>query len=818
MAAPYPNASDSDNFLTLVESDRLSSKRWDWTYPGNYWDKYYPYQLAILVAPTSKPEDDFSEIPPTYDYYVYKNLTFTLPYSPESMQTLMPFAISLAATQDGVVEQHGGVPFRQIVFSGTFGVFFQRPSVAPSTGIISGIAGGTLGSLNAAQGVLDAAKSLGGAAKEQTNLLTPQETSSTSTGYWQSLQLRRFLESYAELKKTAAGKSLRLALITWKERDAWLVTPMRYEVIRQAQSPFEYKYTLQFQAWKRVNPINIGSGATQSYSAFKSFTKFSPSLLNRVLNIIQATRKLVSKFISAVVAVRADVQKVMGVLRTVALLVKNVVGALKTLAELPAAILATFQTAVTDAWDILKTSFDGNVDPSVFNQVGNVNIEVNQVKSKSLASSPTLTKLLNDQSGAAFDFQSSLNVSSMNLSFAQQDAIEAEDQRVLNLSAHDLQNMRNDLLDFMASYADQIGLGNATYDQDMGHVPTAQVRTASLDDFRVLHALGSAATAMGYLIGNQTPPQTPTVIEYVAGLANSNGIEMRVPNSKFVVPFPYGGSLEKLAQQYLGDAGRWMEIAELNELRAPYVDEVGVIKPLVTNGKGNTVIVADSDQLLIGQPVWLYSITSLSEKRHIVNIQRTGTGPNVVLTLDGAADLAKLKTADHAALQHYQPGTVNCQQVIFIPSDRPSTPDALKYVPNGDDFARILDRGEIDGMLTESGDLVVTPDGDWPLVLGYANLVQWARIALNTKVGSMPLHPDFGLVAHVGDSNAESTTSDLLEEVKKTLTFNPSFTGVASASMDLNGPVLALGLELQVRGVDALLPITFDISLTNPGQ
>ena len=112
---------------------------------------------------------------------------------------------------------------------------------------------------------------------------------------------------------------------------------------------------------------------------------------------------------------------------------------------------------------------------------------------------------------------------------------------------------------------------------------------------------------------------------------------------------------------------------------------------------------------------------------------------------------------------------------------------------------------------------MVTPDGGWPFVLGYANLVQWARVALNTKLGSMPLHPTFGLNAHIGESNADTTAAGLLAEVRKTISFNPSFTGVSSASVTLNGPVLALGLELAVRGVDALLPITFDISLTSVG-
>jgi hypothetical protein len=809
MAAPFPQPANINNAATLVESERMVGApwgRWDWSPPKDLWDKYYPYQLAILKVGAG---DSVAS------YWVHEGLTFTLPYAPESMQTLMPFAISVQATQDGVVEQHGGVPFRQIIFQGSFGVHFSRPTTPPMTTGTLGILGGNLGlgTLTALQGFTDAARSQTGEAVPPENLIS--ESDPMSTGYWQSLQLRRFLESYAEMKKTVAGKYMRLALITWKERDAWLVTPQRFEVSRQAQSPYEYRYSLQFQSWKRINPMDIGNynGAELN---LKKFTKLTPGILARIANAVDKARKVISAIIATVVAVRADVENVMGILRSMAFLVKSMMGAILTIVELPAAVAATFMASITETWEVLKGAFSATaVDPSVFNQVGNVNIEVNQVKKGSMSYSPTLKKLLNDQTGGAYSFQQGLNLSSLPTSTAQQNAIEAERKRVTSFSTQDFKDQRQTLLNFLAGYSDQVGLGNATYNLEMGRDPVAQSRVASLDDIRAMHALGEVIDAYSYFIGGGPPQQAPTVIEYVAGLANANGIAMRVPKSKFVVPFPYGGSLEKLSQQYLGDAGRWMEIAELNELRAPYVDEVGSLKPLLTNGRGNILIVQSATGLLIGQPVWLYSLTVQAEKRYILNIQPTGVGSTWVLTLDGLNDLAKLTTADKANIKYYQSGTVNSQRVLFIPSDDEAPEDVLKYIPSGDDFSRILDKGEVDGMLTASGDLVVTPDGDWPFVLGYANLVQWTRVALNTKLGSMPLHPGFGLESQVGESNADFSADRLLDEVKKTLLVNNSISGVESASIALNGPVVALSLSLQVRGVDALLPITFDISPTN---
>jgi hypothetical protein len=285
---------------------------------------------------------------------------------------------------------------------------------------------------------------------------------------------------------------------------------------------------------------------------------------------------------------------------------------------------------------------------------------------------------------------------------------------------------------------------------------------------------------------------------------------MRVPRSKFAVPFPYGSTLEVLAQQYLGDSARWMEIAELNDLRAPYVDETGMEQKLATNGTGNLVNLTDASTLTLGQYVRIWSDTVFSEKRRVLAI-RPLSPTQWQVTLDGVGDLAKFKLVDNASILWYRVGTVNSQQVIYIPSESPSNPDIAKYVPEEQDFNRILSLGDIDGMLTDTGDLVVTPDGDWPMVFGFAYLVQWARVALNTPIQSMPLHPDFGIDAQVGQSIADSSAQDILKSVQSVFRFNPSFTGVSAALVQRNGPTTQVSLEVGVRGVDALLPLSFDV-------
>jgi hypothetical protein len=119
--------------------------------------------------------------------------------------------------------------------------------------------------------------------------------------------------------------------------------------------------------------------------------------------------------------------------------------------------------------------------------------------------------------------------------------------------------------------------------------------------------------------------------------------------------------------------------------------------------------------------------------------------------------------------------------------------------------------GGVDGLLTDKGDIAITQDGDWPYVQGLGALIQWARIALNTPLGSWVSYPTFGIALQVGESLADVTAKDILASVKNSFRLNDAFVGVSSAFIDIKGPAVQVTLELGVKGVDTSLPVTFDI-------
>lgn len=784
---------------------------------GTLWNKSFPYQLAVLQVCEGT---HFGGRPP---YHIYNGLIFTLPVNPESMAVTMPFAINVSATLGGVVEQHGGAPFRHIQFSGTFGVVSDKPSSAGlQGGVLSGLLtgpGGIFGgTVQAAQGVLSSAASLGLGEKYKANLFdvasSPASVATSDvinwedTGYYQFRALQHFLESYAEAKKYSDGKGLRLALFIWKEEAAYLVTPMSFDVQRTAQSPYEYRYSLRLQAWRRIlpalvttSPAGIDRGATTAASSF-SFAK-----VGKFVSDATRTAKAVQNTLRAV---RKDVDKVFDLMKQTALFCGSLSGIVKTAWNLPAGIAKDFESAVNESWDIVKASFDG-LDPRTKKTIDDITKEVGAGNSGNTPTkrqpSPTLQKALVGDDDV---FRDLIQPDSLNLPATVRADLDAHVAQTMTLTSDDFRVIADTIFDLTADYADVVGLNDPTYDKVTGRIPKPKLRDATLDDYRAMHALAIAGTATLSLVVN-APSRTPlTTVEYVAGLANANGIAMRVPLSKFAAPFPYGSSMERLAQQYLGDATRWMEIVELNELRAPYVDEVGTEALLPTNASGNLLTMTDASGIGVGQFIKLWSDTVIPEKRRVVAIKQFGP-TQWQLTVDGEGDLAKFKTANRASVQWFLRGTVNSQQIIYIPSDTPAGEDLLKYVPGGTDVAQILHQGDVDGMLDADGDLVITPDGDWPVVFGMASLIQWARTALNTKVGSLALHPAFGIDAGVGDSIADTSANDILKSVTNVFRFNPSFTGVSSAVVNVDGPSARVSLEVGVRGVDSLLPITFDV-------
>lgn len=780
------------------------------------WNTLYPYQLMIL--------DEKSEAVPGW--------TFTLPVPPQELSLAMPMAINTTPTFGGIVEEHNGAPFRMISLSGTTGVNAER-GAAKSIKSYSEAQSAIRTSVSVNQAPIPTAGGIAPGASglvrtnENTNWLNVQPLSAyasgeelaSTTGYYQFRLLQRFLEGYVNLKKKASGAKYRLAFAIWKDEAVYIVTPVQFEVKRSASSPLEYMYSLQLRAWKRI--VLESDFEEESPQA----ANFSPGYMQQRLVAAQQSKNFFDEAYGLYKQAQRAYNAVFDAISKAQEISRQAVGYLKMainvglfVTELSPELLAKlaqeegmrwarlfgYEPALITKSSRLYNNIFGATTPQQISTIGVGNVVA--LARKQQAISPNSTPV---------------EVDSLELSPTLRGLIEKEKQSYRNLGRSDFESMRDDLMAAMAQFSASVGLSttnqtaNESTTQTVNAVTNIQTTEPSELDYQTMFQMNRLAMVLNSLAAsnNVNPAQQFTPMDYVAGLATRSSIAFKVPQSKYGVPFPYGYTLEQLARDYLKNPNRWMEIATLNGLQAPYVDEVGVTVDLAVNGAERTLVVELPADATIerGQSITIASNTVPREKRVVQQVDKRDSV--TVIRVDGEPDLSKFTVNGKASIHFYRPNTVNSQMMIYIPSDaEPTQQDyATKSIPGLANLQQMIAAGGVDLQLTNAMDLAVTPDGDCKLAIGLTNLIQRVRIAFSTPPGGLLQHPGFGLGLTPGISTADLSAESILNKARDYFRSDAAFSGVQSVLVNKSGPSLAISLTLGVRGLDQLLPVTLEV-------
>jgi hypothetical protein len=674
---------------------------------------------------------------------------FTLPINPTNLQISTPFAITATATSGGVLEEHNGSVFRNISISGSFGIApGLLRNVMPKRAVDSAIAnvgaatGGlavnTLGSVN---NIASAISRTSAAGKLAGIISGIKDENLTELGFYKINELGNYLVSYAEFKKTAEGATARLLFVDRKNGVNYVVTPISFDMTKDAGEPHLVKYRVSLKAWDLATAFPFSK-------TNKDPDISGPTALARALNVLREARSVLAATADLQKSIIADYDNVIKTINEVGLLLKDITGVAKSFADIDEIASQKYQelakvSNALRAQTLQITGLDAT-NPSGRGVSSNGQLLDN---SNPLRAPIQRLKLV-DQLDA-------ISLNAVNLSSGDLSRINDKINKARSITISDLDARRTILEAARDDYADAVGLGDATYNATRNRSAGVQLRAATSTDYKTLQALGSLIGVIDTLYGEQDT-STRVSDPFIRAQSNANGsLDITSYNNGFPVPFPHQGSLEQLALTYLGDANKATDIVIANGLKPPYVDEDGFERLFTANGTDRQFTVNDITNLYPGQEVFLSSTSVLSTRRLILETRDLGSS-NYLIIVDGDPTLANYKTAHSAKLTSYLPNTVNSSKMITIPTNKPID---LK-IPKGRalPISERLDRQQkamgIDFALTEGFDLALSNNNDLKLSAGVANALQAVKIKLGLEKGSLKQHPEVGLGLQVGTSQS----------------------------------------------------------------
>lgn len=805
------------------------------------WDQLFPYRLLVIDSlKGNQVVGGGSTQNATVNVTIENNNTvsyaplgrqwvFSLPITPQQLSITDQYAINTTATLRGVLEEHGGVKFKQINATGTMGVWPYRQSVtAPPTSpsILQSVFGGTIAAfgdvVDQVTRVINTATTGSPANKPAPMRPETSDAGSNSTGYYHANALHQFLEQYAEAKKNPTNRGWRLVFDIPKQNTSYVVTPMQYIWQQNANKPMEIMYTFQLKAWRRIDLQQKVSPTTPQIQTI------SPGILQRILNTISEARKTTSAATNLIGAVRSDLETPLDVLRQSSLFVKDLAGVAITAADLPFQLQRDYASSIAASMAILASSISStNSDPAVRSALNDI------VSSQNKVEGLTASAVQGGQLGPQAAINQSLDPSnntfsqpeknftlmdqvpsfSLSLNDAQQAAIDQAIEDARTTSVDTLKSYRATIQQLALQLSNSFGTGSAYYSRVYNQpAPTNRIQPITLDEYDILKSLYDVMQSYDILTATTQIDDQNKVsnMDYVAGLADLAGIPFTVPQSKILAPVPFGLTIEGIAARYLGDAQRWLEIATLNNLRDPYIDENGFQLTLLSNATGRQITVSNIENLYLGQRVILNAANQVPSPRSILGIDRL-SDTSFLLTLDGLPNLDNFTTALKAYLQAYLPGTVNSQQKIYIPSDLPISNDPSIIVPPSTVADPLTGLSKVDWLLTDAGDLAVNNFGDFRYSYGLTNIIQALKIKFGSKKGTVLVHPEFGVGIKVGMINSEFSVQEIYNSLARAIEEDPRFQGLDSLQVTVDGPTLTLNMGVALAGQQGVFPVNFNM-------
>lgn len=555
---------------------------------------------------------------------------FPLPINPTDIQQDEPPAIKITPTQGGTNVNHSGMRYKDLTISGTTGV-------APNRGS-------------------------GGMTRAGQPVASPPNLK-YQTGYFVFLTLRNWFRAYYEFKNlqstsTGNGANARLVFKNFKDGEVLIVELLKFSLKRSAGRPFMYDYTLNFKVLGLLEPPKPATPGLLSQLDQK---------ISQALDLLDTARGTLLRVQDILRQVETTYEAiVLDPLRQVSLILKAAVGVVSTGMDMANKTITNTVTTI-DSLNILTYIKQQQTQVA---QSSSITASAGSPLSQVTLPSNIQQAAQNNPSQAILNLRQGLQgVPVSKFPATSQQLLLDEQQQLLDSPRVFFQNIQTAILAVRDNAADRFNLGDATYNTqfnrtatyvaDPSHIPTD-------DEFATLAALEQAIEALDQVLQNPQLFQST----FQSRLAQTNsffGDQLTFQNTTAArqVTMPANTTLERLALNELGDEGLWVEIADMNNLKPPYViqDQSDTTKNVLhpgqpvllptppTNGFSNATV---NQQLPINQ--------ALSQVEQNLGIDLK-ISPEFDLVFDNRGDLAVVTGAENAAQAivlklSYEPGDV----------------------------------------------------------------------------------------------------------------------------------------------------------------
>lgn len=473
-------------------------------------------------------------------------------------------------------------------------------------------------------------------------------------------------------------------------------------------------------------------------------------------------------------------------------------------------------TWFVDNWKTLYTRFKSNAngDDEVTAALESMNREVQNYQLGN-----TANPLENLSKAIQFDpFISQISLQELSLSPDEAILRDTESQRVLGLDIESFEQMVDFIKKRTSIFSQTIGLGDATTAALYGISVEATKRSATISDLDIIAEFNNTKKYITGIIYDLKTRQkvSPNLLKTANDNIDPLSDVVIDTSYRSYVPVPFEISLQHMAKKYLNDASKWYELATVNNLQPPFVDESGTKLSLLAPAAVNNLIIPSSqkEHLYVGIKVSIGSYRIREETRIIEKIIVNDNG-TMVLFLSGAQDLNKLKSAEGAFVRVYNPNTTRRNEFVLIPSSNEGFTITPSPTPSSDELRR-LERAFINFGIDIARDLttddfLIDANGNFKFSSGYAAVKQAVMYTLRTTEGELPFHPSFGVTANIGDRFYGTTDEALLfgELLRSSLLSDTRFTNVVINRVSTTGSGIALSLLVSIQGLNDPIPLSF---------